>query len=446
MARNANFLKAVKEQYEDYPYPPRDPQDEKKRLLSPYTEIPDRLNHYCFGGKKHFDKNFRMLIAGGGTGDSSVYAAEVFGEYNVEIIHLDLSKTSIEVAKERLKIRGLENKVKFLQASLLDLPKMGLGKFDYINCSGVLHHLSIPEEGLRALESVLAPDGAMALMVYAKYGRLGVYPMQSALRTILQDIENRDQKIRYTKNLISNLPGASWFNFSRRWFGEDLHTDNGIYDLLLHPQDRAYSIPELYEYIKSAGLESLSLQHYLTGGEYLYDPFRFVLDEGLQIEIKKLPLAKRQEIGELLASNIIMHTFYTARHELVEPDYSNEDFVPITNQMFSKDMPDLLKAVLTAQSDSITMMNPLKDPIFIDILPSTAALLVAIDSKRTIKEIIDEVSKHMSIPRLEVSQHFNRLFVDLRPHDIIFLRHKSVEPYLTFEDIQKNMLQRTAKK
>ena len=56
--------------------------------------------------------------------------------------------------------------------------------FDLIVCTGVLHHLADPDAGLRALRSVLNPKGAMYLMVYAPYGRTGVYMLQDYCRRL----------------------------------------------------------------------------------------------------------------------------------------------------------------------------------------------------------------------------------------------------------------------
>ena len=54
-------------------------------------------------------------------------------------------------------------------------------RFDHVVCTGVLHHLPDPDAGLRALRDVLAPGGALHLMVYAPYGRAGVYMLQDVL-------------------------------------------------------------------------------------------------------------------------------------------------------------------------------------------------------------------------------------------------------------------------
>ena len=70
-----NFQPEVAIQYENYPYPERNPDKEKKHLYTPMLDCLDRVNYYCFEGKKHFDNDFRVLVAGGGTGDTAIFLA-----------------------------------------------------------------------------------------------------------------------------------------------------------------------------------------------------------------------------------------------------------------------------------------------------------------------------------------------------------------------------------
>ena len=60
----------------------------------------------------------------------------------------------------------MNDKVKFIQGSLLDCKEMEIGEFDYVDSCGVLHHLPDTEAGFKALDSVLKPDGGMGIMVY----------------------------------------------------------------------------------------------------------------------------------------------------------------------------------------------------------------------------------------------------------------------------------------
>ena len=73
---SSDFLPLVKAQYEALPYPPRDPADERRRLIHLVGDNLITLSHHCFGGAKDFRDSFRALVAGGGTGDSTIYLAE----------------------------------------------------------------------------------------------------------------------------------------------------------------------------------------------------------------------------------------------------------------------------------------------------------------------------------------------------------------------------------
>ena len=132
------------------------------------------------------------------------------------------------------------------QRSLLDLPESGLGPFDYIDCCGVLHHLPDPAAGLRALLSVLAPGGGMGLMVYAPYGRTGVYMMQDALRRLAPPEDPPQQRLDIARRVMKHLPETQWLRHNRNFDDHINGGDAGLYDLLLNPRDRAYTVPALH--------------------------------------------------------------------------------------------------------------------------------------------------------------------------------------------------------
>jgi SAM-dependent methyltransferase len=119
---------------------------------------------------------------------------------------LDRSGHARKVATARAQARKLEN-IAFEEGSILDLPRSGLGPFDYIDCCGVLHHLPDPAEGLAALASVLAPGGGIGLMVYAPHGRTGVYMLQDALRLLAPAENPPPARVEVAKRLWKALPG-----------------------------------------------------------------------------------------------------------------------------------------------------------------------------------------------------------------------------------------------
>jgi len=77
-------------------------------------------------------------------------------------------------------------------------------RFDLIICTGVLHHLADPDAGLNAFRSVLGADGAMYLMVYAPYGRAGVYMLQDYCRKL--GIANSLEEINDLATVVQALP------------------------------------------------------------------------------------------------------------------------------------------------------------------------------------------------------------------------------------------------
>ena len=168
------------------------------------------LNHWLYNGKESFRDGFRILVAGAGTGDAVIYFAEQLKDTNAQIVYLDFSKTSMDIAKERAKIRGLKN-IKWVNDSILNIPNLKLGLFDHINCIGVLHHLEDPDLGLKILKDSLTEKGGMSLMVYATYGSTGVYHMQTLMRMVNKNATSRAEEVKNGWAIINCLPSSNWY-------------------------------------------------------------------------------------------------------------------------------------------------------------------------------------------------------------------------------------------
>ena len=253
-------LERVQQQYEVLPYPHRDPERELERLRQPLIcELP-RVNALLWAGRRRFADGFRVLDAGCGTGDNTVFLGEQLRGGGAEIVSLDFSSTSLDIARRRVEARGLAG-VTFVQAAIEDAPSLGLGEFDFIVCSGVLHHLASPEAGLRALRSMLKPDGGLALMVYATYGREPVYLMQSLMRRLAPPDLGPQRRLEILRQTLASLPDHSRTKrglMEHEMFRSEItQSDAGAYDLLLHTQDRPYTVPELADWARGAGMRVL---------------------------------------------------------------------------------------------------------------------------------------------------------------------------------------------
>jgi hypothetical protein len=124
-------------------------------------------------------------------------------------------------------------------------------RFDQIVCTGVLHHLRDPDISLRSLRSVLAPHGAMHLMVYATYGRAGIYMMQEYCR--LLGVGATGEELRDLGATIAALSADHPIaGVARR--ATDFRRPDALADALLHPQDRPYTVTQLYAWLDRCGL------------------------------------------------------------------------------------------------------------------------------------------------------------------------------------------------
>ena len=300
----------VARQYEAYPYPERDPADEGKRLVTGSPSHPVEIDHFLFGGARDWSRPFRVLVAGGGTGDALVMLAQVLADHGVgaEILYLDMSAASRRIAEARVAARGLAG-IRFETGDLLDAAQYG--PFDYIDCCGVLHHLPDPDAGFAALRGALAEDGGMGGMVYAPYGRAGVYEMQDALRTLVGDDPPRKQ-VALAKTVLASLAPTNGLK-RNPFVGDHVHGgDAGLYDLLLHGRDRPYDAESLFAALDRAGLAFVS---FATPGRY--DPRPLLSDPTLKERAAALPFRERAALTERLVGNIKVHVFYARRADAV---------------------------------------------------------------------------------------------------------------------------------
>ena len=393
-----NYLPQVRSQYEALPYPPRDPEDDRKRLALTWLEDLPMINHYCFAGKQSFQNGFRALVAGAGTGDATIFLAEQLRTTNAEVVHLDMSEASTALAKERADIRGLTN-ITWVHDSLLNLPTLGLGKFDYINCSGVLHHLADPDLGFRALRSVLKDDGAIGLMVYATTGRTGVYQMQALMRLVNGTQTDDLHKLANTRDLLASLPPSNWFMRSEDLVHDHKAGDAGIYDLLLHSQDRSYTVGELFDWLGDGTKEGQRSGHGMhlaftdvQRGRSPYLPHMVLGNKPpvMASALRKLPRRRQYEMAELMIGNIITHSLYVTRDASCTAPYGNAEYVPfffhepLTGEMAAqvfgsnRGQPFLLKHQHSRMS---LMVNPGK---------YGAKILRLIDGQKSFGEIFDQ--------------------------------------------------------
>ncbi len=431
--KSDQYLPQVRAQYEALPYPPRDPADEKTRLVRTWLDDLAMLNHYCYAGQQSFRDRFRVLVAGGGTGDSTIFLAEQLRHTNAEIVHLDLSQAAIDIARQRAGIVGLNN-ITWVHESLLALPGLGLGQFDYVNCLGVLHHLDDPDQGLRALLSARKEGGALGIMVYGKYGRSGVYQMQALMRLINQGAPDAKAMIRNTRDVLEAAPPTNWFKCGEELFHDHKHGgDAGIYDLLLHTQDRAYTVDELYDWFEDRHGLHLALT-YRGRGRSAYLPEMVVAPQQPRFleSVRALPLRQQYAIAELLSGSVTMHTFFATQSAASRAPYGDADYVP---GFFNGPSGPQLAALIRQHRSLPFMVDDPATGIKGLLTPGKYGDFIVqhIDGRRDFSAVFAAVRAEPALRAAPpddaaLFSDFQALFEFLTAIDRLLLRHRTVEP------------------
>lgn len=417
----------VRQQYEFLPYPARNADDERRRLLMTGLDDLSAINHYCFRGQRNMHAGFRVLIAGGGTGDSVVFLAHQLRNTRAEIVYVDLSQASMAIAQQRLKVRGLESRVHWIHGSLLDLPQFGLGRFDYINCSGVLHHLSEPESGLKALRQVLKDDGGMGIMVYGQYGRTGVYQMQELFRRIGDPNQDMGAQVTEARGLLSKLPPANWYQRGADLFASiKTVNESELLDLFLHTQDRAYTVPQLYEFAGSAGL---NLVEWSAESRVWYQPTIAFQDERIRERVLRLPRPEQEAACELFWGTIIKHAFWLSPQPDTAASWTDEGMTPTWSRLSEVfQIRQALQKHTEAQwAINLEKAGGAKVQVRLNLDAVTRAFVNLADGFRPIDSILNELQPQFpEKSRALLNAECQETFRLLNTHDLLLLRHRTI--------------------
>ena len=361
----------VTAQYEAYPYPERDPEDEAKRLVVGSPSLPQEMDHHLWGGARDWSKPLKILVAGGGTGDGLVQLCQLLTSAGraYEATYVDLSVSARRIAEARVAARKLTD-VSFITGSLLDAPR--LGSFDYIDCCGVLHHLPDPQAGFEALSRALAPGGGMGLMVYAPLGRQGVYPLQAAFGRLTEGL-NPKQRLETARSVFSMLPENHPFRLNAHVIDHEA-SEAGFYDLLLHSSDRPYLISELLDALRKAGLEFAG-----AAEPVLYDPTGFLPKT---IAVKDWSLCEQMQLAENLRGTLKTHVIYAVQQGArIKPPLGQPTARPRLRGV------DPVKLARSVAQGGVLKLSTGAQKQRVDVPKSAANAVELIDGRRTLGDI-----------------------------------------------------------
>lgn len=235
----------VSSQYERWVYP--EPILDIGRWLVGNWQWFDPIHaHLLFWPDRDYRPDLEVLVAGCGTNQAAVLA---YTNPGARITAIDVSGASLDhhrYLKERYGMKNLD----IHRLPIEDVASLGRD-FDLIISTGVLHHLADPKLGMKALAECLRLDGVAAIMVYARYGRVGVEMMQGLFRDM--GLRQNDTSLLMVREALAELPA----NHPVRSYldvAPDLRFDSGLVDTFLHGRDRSYTIEDCFDLVESSGL------------------------------------------------------------------------------------------------------------------------------------------------------------------------------------------------
>jgi len=377
-----DFSSEVQAFYERHPYP--QPLTDLDSYREQWEE-PGRRRaafHLLWPALSYRDE-LDILVAGCGTSQAARHALR---EPNSHVTGIDISEASLDhtrMLKEEYQLDNLE----LYQLPLEQVDSLGR-QFDLIVCTGVLHHLPDPDAGLTALRGVLSADGAMHLMVYAAYGRAGVYMLQEYCRRL--DVRATDDELVELGAMLGVVqPEHPLADVLRK--AKDFRTPAAMADALLHPQDRAYTVPELYDWLESCGV---SFGRWQLQAPYLAR-CGLMADSPHAARLSSLAPPQQHAALELLRGTMVKHEFVAYRDDL--PDSSQPirfdgdqwtTYVPVRTPgivTVRERLPDGAAAVILNPAHTYT-------DIYLPIDEFEDRLLNVIDGERSINSILQEVA------------------------------------------------------
>jgi SAM-dependent methyltransferase len=225
--------RAVRQQYEESPYPRWVKAGPPGEPIVLEARPPEQA--------------FDALFAGCGTGLSTVEFARQTPR--ARVVAVDLSVASLCYAQRMAQSYRLGN-VEFAQADITKLGAIGR-EFDYIEASGVLHHLADSWEGWRILLALLRPGGVMLVGLYSELARQGIV----AARRLIGDRGYRPipQDIRACREEVMAADDGSLLKSVIQW--NDFFAMNECRDLMFNVQEHHITLREIKSFLTASGVQ-----------------------------------------------------------------------------------------------------------------------------------------------------------------------------------------------
>jgi SAM-dependent methyltransferase len=322
--------------------------------------------HWIYWPDREYPSGLDILVAGCGANQAAYFA---FTNPSAKVVAIDVSQPSLDHQQYLKDKHGLQN----LELRLLpieELSALGLD-FDLVVCIGVLHHLADPVKGMQALAGCLRRDGVASVMLYAKYGRIGVDMLASVFHDL--GLGQDDSSVQVVKETIPRLP-ADHPVWSYLKNSPDLNADTSVVDTFLHGRQRCYTVTECIDLVRSAGLV---FQEWLFKSIY-YPQESYALPDRLLSALQGLPDIEIWSLMERLQGLNGSHCFVACR-----PDRPKADYAVDFSSAEALGYIPVIRAFSGVSGNDIVMPHG-SVPLSAVQLP----FIQLVDGRRTIREIV----------------------------------------------------------
>ncbi|HYR11917.1 MAG TPA: methyltransferase domain-containing protein, partial [Longimicrobium sp.] len=193
----------------------------------------------------------RVWVAGCGTNQAVITALMFPG---ARVVGSDVAAGSLEVAERNARQLGVDN----LELRAESIYHAGYtAEFDYVVCTGVVHHTADPDRALACLAAALRPAGVMQLMVYNRYHRTLPVALQKAVRALLGEGRHpHEAELALARRFVDRFAGTGVMGAWLAGFRDA--PDAQLADVLVQPVEHSYTVESLDRMAAGAGLELLA--------------------------------------------------------------------------------------------------------------------------------------------------------------------------------------------
>ncbi|HAA32157.1 MAG TPA: SAM-dependent methyltransferase [Cyanobacteria bacterium UBA8553] len=199
-----------------------------------------------------------ILDAGCGTGYKSLVLSEA--NPGAKVVGIDISEQSIDLARKRFQYQS-NNNGEFYLLSIDELPNLDL-EFDYINCDELLYLVPDPAVALKAMQSVLKPQGIIRSNLHSSLQRLKYFRVQKVFQMMsLMDSNPEDVEIDIALDIMKALKDSVDLK-NQVWNPTCEEKENKKQHVLMNylfQGDKGYTIPDLFTALRTADLEFVSM-------------------------------------------------------------------------------------------------------------------------------------------------------------------------------------------